>query len=150
MSALAFAVKDVGVSHIIVAGHTRCGGVAVCIDEPSPEKDECFAPVEQCRVYGATEPHEILRWPPTPPLEHWLASLRQLALETGFGPKDLAAENVRQQVRNISQSDVVQEAWTEKGRGRRDLAVHGWMYHLEDGLVQDLDCSVVRAPLTAV
>lgn len=124
MSVLTFAVKEIGVDHIIVAGHTRCGGVGVCIDEPSTEKDECFAPVEQGRVYGASEPHEISVWPPAPPVNLWLAPLRQLALDTRLGPKDLAAENVRQQVRNVSQSDVVQAAWAgmENSEDRRGLA----------------------------
>ena len=35
---------------------------------------------------------------------------------------------------------VVQEAWS---RGQR-LAIHGWVYGLKDGLLHDLDTTVMR------
>lgn len=142
MSALVYAVAEIGVDHIIVAGHTNCGGVGVCVDAESEEKDECFAPVELGRVYGATEPRETSKWPPPSPLGLWLAPLRQLAVSTGLGPRDLGVANVKQQVDNISKSDVVLAAWAGTGKGKPDLAIHGWMYHLDKGLVRDLDCSI--------
>ena len=42
--------------------------------------------------------------------------------------------NVIEQVANICQTTVVRDAWK---RGQ-DLAVHGWIYGLKDGIVQDL------------
>src|SRR4029077_6102610 len=42
--------------------------------------------------------------------------------------------NVIEQVRNVCESTIVQGAWM----GRRPLAVHGWVYSLEDGLLKDL------------
>ena len=56
---------------------------------------------------------------------------------------ELVKVNVRQQVANVLKSDVVKNVWAGTGQGRL-VGVHGWVYHLEDGLVQDLGCSVLR------
>jgi carbonic anhydrase len=45
--------------------------------------------------------------------------------------------NVAEQVKNISQTTAVQEAW-ERGQ---PLEVHGWVYDLKDGLIRDLHVS---------
>lgn len=41
---------------------------------------------------------------------------------------------------NVAQSTVVQDAWA---RGQ-DLTLHGWIYGLRDGLLQDLRMTVDR------
>ena len=46
--------------------------------------------------------------------------------------------NVIEQVVNICQTTVVRDAWK---RGQ-DLAVHGWIHGLKDGIVQDLCLTV--------
>jgi len=48
--------------------------------------------------------------------------------------------NVIEQVMNVAQSTVVQDAWA---RGQ-DLTLHGWIYALRDGLLQDLRMTVDR------
>ena len=45
--------------------------------------------------------------------------------------------NVIEQVRHVCEATVVQDAWA---RGR-PLAVHGWIYGLDDGLLRDLGCT---------
>ena len=49
--------------------------------------------------------------------------------------------NVIEQVANVCQTTVVQDAWD---RGQ-ELAIHGWVYGLEDGLVRDLQTTVTHA-----
>ena len=46
--------------------------------------------------------------------------------------------NVVEQVRNVSQTTVVQDAWA---RGQ-SLVIHGWIYDVRDGLLRDLDVCV--------
>src|SRR5262249_4635778 len=46
--------------------------------------------------------------------------------------------NVIEQVGNVSQTTVRRVAWSR----RQPLAVHGWIYALRDGLLQDLDMCV--------
>jgi carbonic anhydrase len=46
--------------------------------------------------------------------------------------------NVLEQVCNVSQTTIVRDAWQ---RGQ-ELAVHGWIYDIRDGLLRDLDVCV--------
>ena len=48
--------------------------------------------------------------------------------------------NVIEQVQNVCHTTVVQNSW-EQGRS---LAVHGWIYGIEDGLLHDLDVTIAR------
>jgi carbonic anhydrase len=53
--------------------------------------------------------------------------------------EDLLVElNVKQQVRNISATSIVQNAW-DKGR---PLKIHGLVYSLETGLLKDLNSDI--------
>ncbi len=49
--------------------------------------------------------------------------------------------NVIQQAVNVCRTDILRAAW---GRGQA-VAVHAWIYGLQDGLIRDLDFSVDRA-----
>src|SRR3546814_15213854 len=46
--------------------------------------------------------------------------------------------NVQHTVLRVTQTPVVQDAWTAGHR----LLVHGWVYRLEDGIIRNLECSV--------
>ncbi|MCK7491169.1 MAG: hypothetical protein MZW92_05035 [Comamonadaceae bacterium] len=48
--------------------------------------------------------------------------------------------NVLEQVLNVRQTTVVQDAW----RRGQPLTVHGWIYGLSDGLMRDLGLTVDR------
>jgi carbonic anhydrase len=48
--------------------------------------------------------------------------------------------NVIEQVANVCQTTIVRDAWD---RGQ-ELAVHGWVYGLEDGLLRDLGSVVTK------
>ena len=140
-SVLVYAVAELGVEHIVVAGHTHCGGVGVCVDEETPAKAKCF-PVLEDREYHPCEPQHTTKWPPPSPLDLWLGDLRKVAVDKGLSVEELAVENVRMQVNSVMRSPVVQKAWAEEGTGKGQLlGVHGWLYHLETGLVEDLNMS---------
>jgi hypothetical protein len=49
--------------------------------------------------------------------------------------------NVIEQVRNVCHTTIVQGAW----RRGQDLAVHGWVYGLTNGLLKNLDVTVTSA-----
>ncbi len=49
--------------------------------------------------------------------------------------------NVIEQVVNVAQTTVVQDAWA---RGQT-LAVHAWIYGIQDGLIRDLGMRVSQA-----
>jgi carbonic anhydrase len=46
--------------------------------------------------------------------------------------------NVIEQVTNVCETTIVQDAWS---RGQ-DLTIHGWVYRLEDGGLHDLGMTV--------
>jgi len=48
--------------------------------------------------------------------------------------------NVIEQVVNVAQSTVVQDAWLQG----QDVTLHGWVYGVHDGLLQDLHMTVGR------
>jgi carbonic anhydrase len=115
LSVIQFAVDVLAVEHIIVTGHYGCGG-----------------------VLAAMKPDDLGL------ITNWLRHIRDIyfrnreridaiADETARG--DLLCElNVQEQVKNVCQTTIVQAAWK---RGQK-LAVHGWIYGLNDGLLRDL------------
>ena len=119
LSAMQFAVDVIRVSHIIVCGHYGCGGVLAALrDEKAGLIDNWLRHVQD------------VRW-------KYEAELEALATEEERHDR-LCELNVVEQVVNVSQTTVVRDAWA---RGH-ELAVHGWIYGLRDGLLRDLEVRV--------
>jgi len=120
LSVVQFAVDQLRVKHIIVVGHYGCGGVRAALDN-----------------YKIGLADNWLRHVKDVHLRH------QQLVDAAPAERrtDLLCElNVIEQVTNLCQTTVLQDAW---GRGQR-LAVHGWIYGLNDGLVTDLGISLDR------
>ena len=121
LSVLQYAVDVLKVEHVIVCGHFGCGGVEAA-------------------------------WKRTPfgLIDNWLRHVQDLAerhaplfprgLTDAQAVDRLAALNVIEQVANVSRSTIVIDAW----RRGQPLAVHGVIYSLKDGLLQDLGLTVER------
>jgi carbonic anhydrase len=122
LSVIQFAVEVLRVRHVIVTGHYGCGGVgAVLRDEKLGLVDNWLRHVQDVR------------------LKHQ-AQLDALPSEAARLTR-LCELNVIEQVVNVSQTTVVRDAWA---RGQ-ELAVHGWVYDLHDGLLRDLGLCVTAA-----
>ena len=119
LSVLQFAVDVLKVKHVIVCGHYGCGGV--------------------------TAAHDNLK---LGLIDNWLRHVQDVgqkhrdalnALQTReMRVARLCELNVIEQVVNVAQTTVVQDAWA---RGQ-DLTVHGWAYDLSDGVIRDLKMSM--------
>jgi carbonic anhydrase len=118
LSTIQFAVEMLKVEHVMVVGHYGCGGVQAALDN--------------VRIGLA---------------DNWIRHIqdvrdrhRQLLnlLPEGKRLDALVALNVVEQVVNVCQSTVLQDAW---GRGQ-SISVHGWVYGIHDGLLQDLRITV--------
>ncbi len=121
LSTMQFAVDVLKVEHIIVCGHYGCGGVkAALCQERLGLIDNWLRHVQDVR-----QKHEA-RWQPLPELAQRHARLCEL--------------NVIEQVVNVCQTTIVSDAW-QHGQA---LAVHGWIYGLQDGLLRDLGVTVLR------
>jgi carbonic anhydrase len=115
LSVLQYAIDVLKVEHVIVCGHYGCGGVAAALHD---------------------DRHGLV--------DNWLRPIRDIArahkaafdaLPVGRARVDRLCElNVIEQVGNVSETTVIQDAWTRRQR----LAVHGWIYRLDDGLLHDL------------
>jgi carbonic anhydrase len=119
LSVLQYAVEDLKVKHVIVCGHYGCGGVLAALrNDKVGLCDNWLRHVQD------------VRW------KHQ-AELDILATEEERHRR-LCELNVIEQVVNVGQTTVVQDAWA---RGQA-LAVHGWVYDLHDGLLRDLSTGV--------
>ncbi len=126
LSVLQYAVEVLRVEHVIVCGHYGCSGVEVA-------------------------------WKRTPLglIDNWLRHVQDVAdrhrprftrAMSGTQSMDRLAElNVIEQAANVCRTTIVLDAWS---RGQ-SLAVHGWIYSLQDGLLRDLGLSVTRSDALA-
>jgi carbonic anhydrase len=122
LSVIQYAVEVLKVEHIIVCGHYGCGGVRAAM---------------QNNHLGL--------------IDNWLRHIRDVyhrhreEFESLVDEKTqidrLCELNVLAQVANVCHTTIVQSAWM---RGQ-SLAVHGWIYGLQDGLLRDLGLSVTEA-----
>jgi carbonic anhydrase len=122
LSVIQYAVEVLQVTDIIVCGHYGCGGIHAAM---------------QNREYGL--------------IDNWLRHLKDVyakheaALDAIVAPIQRANRfceyNVIEQVNNVCHTTIVQGAWK---RGQ-ELNVHGWVYSLSNGLLQDLNICVTGA-----
>jgi carbonic anhydrase len=118
LSTIQFAVEMLKVEHVMVVGHYGCGGVQAALDNVRIGlADNWIRHIQDVR-----DRHRLL--------------LNNLPAEKRLDA--LVALNVVEQVVNVCQSTVLQDAWT---RGQH-ISVHGWVYGIHDGLLQDLRISV--------
>lgn len=118
MAVVEFAVQTLGVRHVIVCGHYRCGGILHALQgDPSGTLGRWIQPVRQERDARRAE----------------LSALPDLDAQWDR----LCELNVLAQVRNLAASEPVRKAW-EAGA---PLALHGWIYDLRDGLLRDLEAT---------
>ena len=118
LSVLQFAVDVLRVKHVIVCGHYGCGGIRAAL---SSERlgliDNWLRHVQDVR-----ETH---------------ASLMQ-DTDPDARVNRLCELNVIDQVRHVCETTIVQDAWTRE----QPLAVHGWIYGIDNGRLRDLKLSV--------
>lgn len=118
LSTIQFAVEMLKVEHVMVVGHYGCGGVQAALDNVRIGlADNWIRHIQDVR-----DRHR-----------HLLNALPEVKRLDA-----LVALNVIEQVVNVCQSTVLQDAWA---RGQQ-ISVHGWVYGIHDGLLQDLHISV--------
>jgi len=115
LSVVQYAVEALKVKHIIVCGHYGCGGVNAAMgDQEHGFVDNWLRHIKDVYFRNQQE-------------------LDQITDEKQKFDR-LCELNVMAQVHNLARSKVVQRAW----RNGQELHLHGWIYSLEDGVLQDL------------
>ena len=122
LSVMQYALDQLHVRHIMVVGHYGCGGVMAAL---------------MGRRVGL--------------VDNWLRHVQDVrnkhrAFLEGLPDDDarlkaLCELNVLEQALNVCETTVVQDAWA---RGQ-SVVVHGWVYGLHNGLLQDLEMTVREA-----
>ncbi|KAF8319015.1 carbonic anhydrase [Clavulina sp. PMI_390] len=124
LSVLQYGVENVGVEHVIISGHTHCGGALAC--------------VQGVRGRLPVDPKSTLAGFLSPIVE--LADglgLSDENIPTDKALMSLVEENVRVQVKNVITTETMQNIW----KMGKNVVVHGWVYHLGSGRVVDLGVS---------
>lgn len=113
MSVVQYAVEVLGIEHIIICGHTNCGGINAAMAEND---------------LGL--------------INNWLLHIRDIWFKHGHLLGKLPQEersnvltrlNVAEQVYNLGRSSIVRSAWAN---GKK-LSLHGWVYDVKDGFLID-------------
>src|SRR5688572_650731 len=126
LSVMQFAIEVLKIEHVIVCGHYGCSGVSVALrNERVGLADNWLRHVQDVNAKH----------------EGRMAAITDTAQRIDR----LCELNVIEQVVNVSQTTIVRDAWDRGGQ----VAVHGWVYGLKDGLVRDLDITVTSAGETA-
>jgi carbonic anhydrase len=115
LSVLSYAVNYLQIEHIIVCGHYGCGGVKAAMSR---------------KCYGL--------------LDQWLRPIKDVyrhheeevcaAGDPDASCNRLVELNIREQVLNVARTSIVQQAWGQ----RRRPYVHGWVYDMRSGLLEEL------------
>lgn len=119
LSVIQFAVDALKIKHIIVCGHYGCVGVKAVLDN--------------AKIGLVDEWLDNLR----PVKENFQRNLFEIKDDASRFNR-LCELNVVEQVFNVCNTDIIQNAW----RREQQLSVHGWIYDIKDGLLQDLDVCI--------
>ncbi|MDO6563046.1 carbonate dehydratase [Amphritea sp. 1_MG-2023] len=116
LSVIQYAVQVLKVKHIMVVGHYGCGGVKAALESSRHGLIDNW--LRQIRKVN--QKHSEL-------LSAWDHSHQQL--------DRLCELNVIEQAFNVCETTIIQDAWA----AGQEITVHGWIYGLNDGLVNDLE-----------
>ena len=121
LSVIQYAVDVLGVQHIIVVGHSNCGGIRAALTNPRAGLvDNWLRHVQDVRDLQ----------------EEFLNGLHE-----SLRVDALVELNVLEQARNVCRTTVVTDAW-QRGQS---VVVHGWVYGLDNGLLQDMRITVANS-----
>ncbi len=117
LSVLQYAVNVLKVKHIVVCGHYNCGGVKAALARQNPEL--VITNKWLMHIKNVYRLHQ--------------AEIDKLDKEEDRVNK-LVELNISEQVHALSHTSIIQEAWDNQN----GPVLHGWVYKLDDGLLNKL------------
>ncbi|WP_340074196.1 carbonate dehydratase [Leptobacterium sp. I13] len=119
LSVLDYAVNVLKVKHVVVCGHYGCGGVQTAMSNKS---------------VGL--------------IDNWIRHIKDVyrlhksELDGITDEKErfdrFVELNIKEQVFDLAKTSIVQNAW----RNDQELHLHGWVYGLSSGIIQDLEVNI--------
>ena len=119
LSVLQYGIECLNIEHVIVCGHSKCGGVAAAMQQHQFGLVDNW--LRHIRDIYAREKEDLDK---IEDLEERYNRLIQL--------------NVVYQVMNVCHTTIVQNAWAKQ----KKLCIHGWVYDISTGLLKDLNCCI--------
>ncbi|MEK6553517.1 MAG: carbonate dehydratase [Bacteroidota bacterium] len=121
LSVIQYAVEVLKVKHIIICGHYGCGGVQAAF------KNLKLGLIDNWlrHTKDVMQKHN---------------ELLSKIIDENSRLNRLCELNVIEQVVNVSETTIVQQAW-DNGQ---ELSVHGWIYGLHNGLLNDLNICITN------
>ena len=120
LSLIQYAVEVLKVKHIIVCGHYGCGGINAALEKHD---------------------HGLI--------DNWLGHIKDVERLHHEELKNLNDEaklhrlcelNVIEQVTNVCDTTIIKNAW----KSGATLSVHGWIYNIENGILND----IIKTPIS--
>jgi carbonic anhydrase len=118
MSVLFYAVEKLGVQHVIACGHYNCGGVEAAMSST----DLSIGNKWMRNIKEVYAKHQ-----------HTLEAIGDRQARA----RKFVELNVEEQVKDLAKTSIVQKAWL-----KRPLHLHGWVYDLHNGRLQDLGVTI--------
>jgi carbonic anhydrase len=129
LSALQYVVDLVKVKHVIVCGHYGCGGIRAAMRKARPD--------------------ELM-------INKWLKHIKDVyrlhrdeinALDSDEARLNRLVEiNVVEQVHNLAQTSIIQQAW----RAGQEIQLHGWIYGASDGVIREFARLDASSPIDPI
>jgi carbonic anhydrase len=128
LSVLQYAISVLKVEHIIVCGHYGCGGVQAALSREN--SGMMIANKWLLHIKDIYRLHQ--------------AELESLPPEQMF--HRMIQFNIIEQVNNLAHTSMIQTAWKE----RKGPTLHGWVYGLENGQIEELITLDYNAPIETI
>jgi carbonic anhydrase len=128
LSVLQYAISVLKVEHIIVCGHYGCGGVQAALSREN--SGMMIANKWLLHIKDIYRLHQ--------------AELESLPRDQMF--RRMIQFNIIEQVNNLAHTSMIQTAWKE----RKGPTLHGWVYGLENGQIEELITLDYNAPIETI
>lgn len=117
-AALEFAVLGLGIKHIIILGHSSCGGIQALVENPSKMREQNF----------------ISRW----------MEIAEPALKKTL--ENYPNQSIEKQVGNCARLALVNSLnnlftfpWIKQKVASKELSLHSWYFNIDSGIIEEFD-----------
>ena len=118
-AALEFGITGLGIKHIIILGHSSCGGIRALVEgQFNHEKAENF--IDKWMEIAKPELQEIIKKYPDQSIDNQITNCAKLALTKSL--------------RNLTTFP-----WIQERIEKRELTIRSWYFNIDSGIIEEFD-----------